>query len=95
MAEPVETSVKIRGKFVDKRHLYKGRDGHWYLTYSGGEVSGESTKMLLERGWIATPAHWPANMEYYEITDSGSMSLRTEADPEFTQNPTTPARTRP
>ena len=35
-----------------RREIYQGRNGRWYITYGGGEISYSAIKQLLDAGHI-------------------------------------------
>lgn len=39
---------------VPHREVYHGRDGGWFVTYGGGQVSVEAVQSLFDRGLIVS-----------------------------------------
>lgn len=48
------------------RHVYAGRDGGWFVTYGGGEVSAHAVRELLNAGAIQDVYSTLKN-EYYHV----------------------------
>lgn len=39
---------------VPHREVYRAQDGGWFVTYGGGEVSGDAVRALWDRGAIVS-----------------------------------------
>ncbi len=53
------TKAEISGMILDllrqpepHRHLYRGRDGNWYVSYGGGKVSAEVAQAVIASGEV-------------------------------------------
>lgn len=60
-----ESGESLRARMSMGRDCYQGRDGHYYLTRGGGEVSRAAINDALSKGLICPKWDDASHLEYW------------------------------